>query len=79
MPYNIIIHNRPMTSQLSLSAQLVMDAWWNNSGSNQSGIADVLRALTKCGLAKETMIDGWVCKAIDVETILDVVAELEGK
>ena len=66
-------------SQLSLSAQVVMDAWWNNSGSNQSGVADVLRALTKSGLDKETMIDGWVCKAIDVETILDIVAELEAK
>jgi hypothetical protein len=40
-------------------------------------LASVLRALTCAGLSKETMIDGWVCKAIDVETILDVAAELE--
>lgn len=39
--------------------------------------AAVLRTLTCSGLTKETMIDGWVCKAIDVETILDIAAELE--
>jgi hypothetical protein len=30
-------------SQLSPTAQKIMDAWWNDSGSNQSGIAAVLR------------------------------------
>jgi len=44
---------------------------------NASFAASILRTLTCAGLAKETMIDGWVCKAIDVETILDVAAELE--
>lgn len=44
---------------------------------NASFAATILRSLTECGLQKETMIGGWVVKAIDVESILDVAAELE--
>jgi hypothetical protein len=69
----------PVHFQLSPAAQIVMDGWWNDTRSNQEGIAAVLRALTKSGLDRETMIDGWVCKAIDVETILNLAAELEAK
>lgn len=44
---------------------------------NANFATTILRSLAVCGLQKETMIDGWVVKAIDVESILDVATELE--
>lgn len=44
---------------------------------NANFAARILKTLAECELAEETMIRGWVCKAIDVETILNVATELE--
>lgn len=44
---------------------------------NASFAATILQSLVQSGIDRETMIDGWVCKAIDVESILDIASELE--
>ena len=68
-------------SELSPAAELIFtvaDLFGEGGKSfNASFAACILRSLVQSGIDKETMIDGWVCKAIDVETILDVAAKLE--
>ena len=69
------------TQQLSTAAEVVFtvaDLFGEGGKSfNASFAATILRSLVQSGIDRETMIDGWVCKAIDVETILNVAAELE--
>lgn len=69
------------TQKLSPAAEVVFtvaDLFGEGGKSfNASFAATILRSLVQSGIDRETMIDGWVCKAIDVETILNVAAELE--
>lgn len=68
-------------TQPSLATQKVQAAFWKDvqhiENVDEFNLAAALRALVCTSLVEETMIQGWVCKAISCEDILNVSAELE--
>lgn len=65
-------------SKLSPQAQEIMNAWWSCSGSNQTGIAAVLRALIdKCNEPRGTGRVDRKHRVVSVKTLMKLAEELE--
>ena len=62
-------------SEMKEQAKAVMDAWWKNSGSNQSGIASVLREVVN--QLQYYNIGGAEGMIISCSAILELCEELE--